>query len=111
MASKQGKGARAKAKLRRLREKRARKQSMQATYDAWRDQGVNKKSKRSRKNAKKTLARNTTHPLGACGNPGCVRCHGIRFRPFLQNGQPHHMPQSMFIKWSQLTRVEQKAAA
>jgi hypothetical protein len=108
MAGKQGKGARAKAKLRRLKEKRAKKQSMQTIYQKWRDDGVNQKSKRARKNARKNLARNISHPDGPCGNPGCVRCHGIHFRPYLQDGVPVRMPQWMFIKWNQLTTEERR---
>ena len=112
MAGKQGKGARARAKLRRLREKRARRQSMQSQYERWRDEGRNRKDKSKRaKKAKRVLARNVSHPLGPCGNPGCTRCHGVRFKPFLQGLVPVGMPQWMWLRWNKLGRAEQRLAA
>ena len=49
------KKSRAKRKLLRDKEKRNRKAAMRAQYEAWRDQGINHKSKRARANAAVTF--------------------------------------------------------
>lgn len=42
-----------------------------------------------------------SHPLGKCGNVGCVECNGLNFRPFLtKQGEPRGMPHWMFKKYT-----------
>ena len=92
------------AKERRLREKRARKESQKLRYKSYAVAGGNSKSKRySRNSSNRTLS--TAHSLGKCGNIGCIRCFGVNFNPFLVKGKPHRMPQRMYIRW-----LEQQAA-
>lgn len=83
--------------------KRARKQAMKAKYQAFKEAGKNTKSKRfaMRSKAKKT-ARKQDHPLGRCGNPGCIKCFGIHFKPFLLKGKPYRMPHWMYLRWIKL---------
>lgn len=99
--SKQGKGSRAKNKARRKRERRARKESMQAQYQRWKERGINTKSKRQVKK-KRNGPRDRKHTR-ACGNDGCQRCYGILLKPFLNSqGQPEGMPHWMFRLWQSL---------
>lgn len=90
-----GSKSRARTKERRLKEKRARKASMQALYDSRKNTGANKKSKRFLSHMKgsnrKTTARilievpalikgvvgkvfRKAHGGPECGNVGCKRC-------------------------------------
>lgn len=71
--SKQGKGARARAKQRRKRTRKARKEAMQAQYQAWAASGMNRKTKRHV--GKGTQFRAVKHAVSYCGNLGCSRCH------------------------------------
>jgi hypothetical protein len=83
-----GKKARAKSKERRLKEKRARKAANRARYEKWRDMGQNSKSKRARAGSKKRqLANVVSHPNGACGNVGCMRCSAV----YQIGGPLHHL--------------------
>ena len=106
------KKSKTKAKEKRKNQKAARKAAQRALYESYMKQGKNTKSKRARKNektAKKVSA--ISHPDGKCGNPGCIRCFGIHYRPFLQKGVPYRMPHWMWMRWSELSKEEQKAAA
>lgn len=91
------------AKERRKAMKRARKQAMKAKYQAFKEAGKNTKSKRFAQRSKvKKTARSKSHPLGRCGNPGCIKCFGIHFKPFLLKGKPHRMPHWMYLRWIKL---------
>ena len=70
------KKSKSEAKLRRRAKKRARKAAEQALYEQRKREGINKKSKRSKLNAKRRRrVRLTRHSLGPCGNVGCEKCH------------------------------------
>jgi hypothetical protein len=59
----------------RKKAKAGRKVAERAKYEAWRDQGINKKSKRHQlRNKRKQLIRFKRHTFGACGNVGCISC-------------------------------------
>ena len=59
----------------RISEKRARKAANKARYIKLREQGVNSKSSRFAKNAKKNKkAKFIDHPNGFCGNIACKKC-------------------------------------
>lgn len=62
------------AKLKRRKDKRARKDAQKAEYANYRDQGINQKSKRFRRNQKRIVG-GKNHADGPCGNVGCQRCH------------------------------------
>jgi hypothetical protein len=66
------------ARLRRLHEKRSRKQAQQTQYEAWSRAGQNGKSKRFQRKAGITHQRAHSHPDGYCGNLGCSRCEPHR---------------------------------
>ena len=66
-----------KAKLKRRSEKAARKAGQRARYESYIKAGTNIKSKRAQRQGKKKTARASNHPDGECGNPGCIKCHGI----------------------------------
>jgi len=83
----------------RRQQKFAKKQAKKALYESYANQGVNKKSKRFQKKGKKKLVSGIDHPLGPCGNPGCIKCFGINFEPFLRKGIPFRMPQWMYLRW------------
>jgi hypothetical protein len=100
-----------KAKLKRRSDKAARKAAQRARYEGYMKAGTNKKSKRSQRKGKSKTGRSGSHPFGECGNPGCIKCYGIHFRGFLKNGKPHGMPQWMWMRWTVLTKEEQKRAA
>jgi len=100
-----------KAQLKRRNEKAARKAAQRARYESYMRSGSNTKSKRSQRNGKKKSGRARNHPFGDCGNPGCRKCYGIHFRPFLNKGKPQGMPQWMWLRWSSMTKEEQKKAA
>lgn len=73
-----GRAAKTRAKEKRAKEKRGRKAAKKAQYEAWRDQGINNKSKRARLNSKrkkKTVMAN--HPNGRCYNIGCMKCSSL----------------------------------
>lgn len=61
----------------RMAKKRALKATRRAQYAAWRDQGINKKSKRYALRVKRaaTLRPIPKHRFGSCGNIGCQRCN------------------------------------
>jgi hypothetical protein len=99
-----------KAKLKRRNEKAARKAAQRARYEGYMRAGNNTKSKRSQRKSKKG-GRAKNHPLGECGNPGCTKCYGVHFRPFFKNNKPHGMPQWMWLRWSSMTKEEQKKVA
>jgi len=61
-------------KLVRLQKKRALKAARVAKYEAFRKLGINTKSKRAKVKRKKTM-NSTSHPDGACGNIGCIKCN------------------------------------
>lgn len=73
--------SRNKAKLKRLQEKRARKEAMRKQYEGFRDHGLNTKSKRVQlRNKRRQTVRNDRHLLGECGNIGCRKCSLIEKR-------------------------------
>lgn len=94
------KAARAGGKLRRLREKRTRKDTMKAQYKKFAEQGRVKGSKRlSRKEQQKKLSL-VSHPNGRCGNPGCKKCFSMNYKPWLnKDGQPEGMSQKLYQSW------------
>lgn len=63
------------AKLRRRKDKRARKEAEKARYASYRDQGVNSKSKRFRLKRRRRIGDRPQHADGPCGNVGCQKCH------------------------------------
>ena len=77
------KKSKAKAKLKRLAVKRARKAARQAQYEAYKKAGQNQKSKRFRKGQSKKKTRNKRHPTDYCGNLACVRCFPEYNNPWL----------------------------
>lgn len=90
-------------KQKRLKEKRARKDAMQAKYKRFAELGQNSGSKRSKKAIKKPISL-VSHPSGRCGNVGCKKCHSINFKPFLnKDGTPNGMPHWMWKAWKQAT--------
>lgn len=95
--------AKNRAKEKRKKEKRARKEATRTLYESYKRQGINTKSKRSKSKNKKSKSATTTrkknHAGGRCGNPGCIKCYGINFNPFLVNGKPQGMPHWMYQKW------------
>ena len=94
------KKSKSKAKDKRKAEKRARKQAMKAKYQAFRDASKNTKSRRFLvSNKKGRSARIQDHPLGKCGNPGCIKCYGVSYRNFLVKGKPYRMPNWMYQRW------------
>lgn len=99
------KSSKTQSKMRRLKEKRARKAAMRLRYEKYRESGQNSKSKRAKKAIMK-MAKTVDHPDGKCGNPACQKCFKISFKPFLKGGKPHKMPQWMYNKWLE----SQKAA-
>lgn len=105
------KSSKTKAKLKRRLVKAARKSEQQKRYAHYMKLGQNTKSKRSRVNAKGKAGLLGDHPLGQCGNVGCIKCYGVHYRPFLKKGQPNHMPHWMWRRWNNLTDQEQKIAA
>lgn len=100
------------SKLKRAAEKRARKAAKRALYESYRDKGQNTKSKRARAKAKQGKSlRPRNHPHGPCGNVGCIKCFGIRYKPFLVKGEPKGMPHWMWLRWKELSREEQRKHA
>jgi hypothetical protein len=96
------KRAKTRAKEERRKRKAARKAAMKAQYQAWKEKGINTKSKRATKQNKKKsgLVSTEDHPFGTCGNPGCKECYGWTFpKKFFLNGKPHKMPQKMYQAW------------
>lgn len=66
------------AREQRRKEKRQRKAAEQAKYEAWKQAGINNKSRRSlKKRVKATSSTKHTHPDGFCGNPGCKLCFPV----------------------------------
>jgi len=106
-----GKTSRTKSKEKRKEQKRARKNAQKALYESYMKQGKNTKSKRSTLNNKRKAKAISvvSHPDGACGNPGCAKCFGVFFGPFLCKGKAYRMPQWMFMKWDSLTKEERKS--
>jgi len=69
------KKSKATAKQKRLVKKRAIKFANKAKYAEMKRLGQNSKSKRSRNQSKQNKrAKTMSHPNGACGNIGCIRC-------------------------------------
>ena len=68
------KKSKAKAKLKRLNQKRGRRASRQAQYETFRKLGQNKKSKRFRKGMKDKTVKGIRHPFSDCGNLACIKC-------------------------------------
>jgi len=68
------KKSKAKAKVKRLMAKRARKTAKQAQYEAYKKAGQNNKSKRFVKKSGTRKIRNKNHAISFCGNIGCERC-------------------------------------
>lgn len=75
MAGKQGRGARARAKQRRLQQRRAIKAANKAKYAKWRDDGMNRKNKSKRAGKKRRSPLKGTHPFYPCGNVACEKCY------------------------------------
>lgn len=99
-----------KAKIKRRNEKAARKAAQKARYESYMKTGTNRKSKRSQRKDGQVNVSTVSHPFGQCGNPGCMRCYGVHFKPFLKNGKPSNMPQWMWLRWNDMTKSEQTAA-
>lgn len=91
-----------KAKKKRHDQKRARKAAQQALYESYKAQGINTKSKRSRKSFKSKAKGVSTisHPYGKCGNNGCIKCSGVYMKPFLKSKKPYQMPGWMYRLWN-----------
>ena len=90
-----------KTKEKNQKAKRARKDAQRALYESFKNQGINTKSKRARKTSKskRKMVDGINHPNGACGNQGCIKCHGVHMKPFLRKGKPHRMPHWMYKLW------------
>lgn len=69
------------AKEKRLAEKRRRKTSNKAQYAQWQREGVNTKSRRSKK--QKVKRTKGLHEVAHCGNPACDKC----FVTVIKNGR------------------------
>lgn len=90
-------------KIKRLADKRAKKAAMKTLYESYRDTGKNTLSRRNKKANMKAKSRVATvrHATSQCGNPGCRRCQGVNFGPFLnKEGKPEGMPQWMYQLWA-----------
>jgi hypothetical protein len=96
------KNSRAKSKQERLKKKRAKKAATKARYQKYAEAGRNKKSKRFKSKKRKTISKKD-HPNGRCGNPGCIRCFGLRAERFLVDGVPRGMPHKIWLKWKEMT--------
>ena len=71
-----GKAAKKANKIRRLAQKRARREANRLKYESWRREGRNRKTKRARGTEKKSrLVRVLGHPDVLCGNLACSRCY------------------------------------
>ncbi len=68
------KKSKSESKERRKRDKRQRKAAQQAKYEAFKERGVNTKSKRQTNKSKRTGVRSERHKSGPCGNAGCKKC-------------------------------------
>jgi len=102
------KKAKSASKARRLTAKRAKKNAMHAKYESFARDGITKGSKRATLRGKRKVAfRVVSHPYGTCGNVGCIRCHGINFRPWLINGVPRGMPPKCYARWVEAGRPRQ----
>lgn len=81
-------------------EKAKRKAAQRAKYAAYRDQGINQKSKRVQLRRWRALSIKPKHVAADCGNSGCRKCSPPIFRTFLGlTGQPVGMPQWMWKLW------------
>lgn len=70
------KSSKARGKQEKLQEKRKRRQSNKARYEALKIAGQNSKSVRARKQNKNTkLVKRIDHPDGNCGNIACKKCN------------------------------------
>lgn len=106
------KKSKTKAGLKRSAAKASRKANQKKLYEGYMKTGKNIKSKRAISvNNKNKKGRAGNHPFGECGNPGCIKCYGVCFRPFLKDNQPKGMPHWMWLRWDGLTKQEQKRAA
>lgn len=70
--SKQGKGARKRAKDRRAGVKRSRKEARQTEWQAAAARGQNRK--KNKHQSKSRSGRNQKHAISFCGNLGCKKC-------------------------------------
>jgi hypothetical protein len=72
--------SRSQAKDRRLKDKRAKKETERAKYKGYAEQGVTKGSKRARMKRRRQEKKLNVigHPLGPCGNVGCSSCSDVR---------------------------------
>ena len=71
------KASKARQAEKRRKQKSTAKAAARAQYTAWRDQGINQKSKRAKlraKRSKRAQIRTVSHPTGRCFNHGCSRC-------------------------------------
>jgi hypothetical protein len=106
------KKSKTKSKERRRKDKAARKAAQRAKYEGFMKAGKNTKSKRAVQSARKRRGITCiSHPDGKCGNPGCTKCFGVHFRPFLSKGKPKGMPHWMWMRWDKLTKEERKKLA
>lgn len=83
MGKKGGKGSRARSKLRRKAARRSMKAAMQRQYEAWRDAGINSKSKRARNHKKQERRVRTTARVANPQNPGDYKVYRELNMPFL----------------------------
>ncbi len=96
------KASKTRAKQKNKKDKKARKESKRTLYESYKRQDNNTKSRRSsfQSKAKKIGPRKRTHSIGRCGNPGCIKCYGVFYEPFLdKKGQPEGMPNWMYRRW------------
>lgn len=78
------KKAKSQAKDKRRSLKRSRKAAQRTQYESWAREGQNKKSKRNRiANGRARTVRLRSHPDGACGNLGCLKCNKSFNNPWM----------------------------
>lgn len=93
------KASKTRAKQKNKKDKKARKEAKQTLYESYKRQGNNTKSRRSKTKIKRVGPRKRIHPTGRCGNPGCIKCYGVFYGPFLKDGRPNKMPNWMWKRW------------
>lgn len=70
------KASKSRSKEKRKKAKAARKAAQRAKYEGFKKSGTNQKSKRFLLNTKRENRINVVdHPLGPCGNVGCLQCN------------------------------------
>jgi hypothetical protein len=78
------------SKERRLKEKRSRKLTMAARYEAYAKAGGNSKRQSLKAKRRNGDVSTVSHPVGKCGNVGCAKCNPLKLPPacfMRQNGK------------------------